>query len=164
MNKVEAINDGRVLHIVDGRNEYHFDMTDDVISHILADGNFVDIYLASTNHVYKSVRAQIGMISKALKQMTLVNLLYRADRSTIINLRFLESLDDHKKVVRLRTNNGIIELKIAKSKIVDLRERLNLLLEDKEIKPKKVYDPITEAINRANRALALGRKLLEDKE
>ena len=163
MNKVEAI-DGRVLHIVDGRNEYHFDLIDDVISHILADGNFVDIHLAATNLVYKSVRAQIGMIAKALKQMTVVNLLYRADRSTMINLRFLESLDVHKKIVRLRTSNGIIELKIAKTKINDLRERLNLLLEDKVIKQKKVYDPVTEAVDRANRALLLGRKLLEDKD
>lgn len=79
----------QILHIKDGKKEYFLDLKD--LLFIKADGNFCDIYQKVT--AYKTVRIQIGQLWKAIKELNTVHTLIRVDRSTILNIKYLEFVD-----------------------------------------------------------------------
>ena len=98
-----------VLKIKDGRNLYFLDPVD--LLFIKADGNFCDIYKKLT--VYKTVRIQIGQLWKAITELDIVHTLVRVDRSTIINIRYIE---------KVNVKKGILIPKIRKSRELKRRQ------------------------------------------
>ena len=112
-----------VLKIKDGRNLYFLDPVD--LLFIKADGNFCDIYKKLT--VYKTVRIQIGQLWKAITELDIVHTLVRADRSTIINIRYIEKVDVKKGSLILKRGDEGVFLRIATSAATPFKEKLNIL-------------------------------------
>ena len=123
-----------VLKIKDGRNLYFLDPVD--LLFIKADGNFCDIYKKLT--VYKTVRIQIGQLWKAITELDIVHTLVRVDRSTIINIRYIEKVDVKKGSLILKRGDEGVFLRIAKSAGTPLQEKLNILYGDNIEKPSEL--------------------------
>lgn len=123
-----------MLHIRDGKKEYFLDLKD--LLFIKADGNFCDIYKKITT--YKTVRIQIGQLWKAIKGLDVVHSLIRVDRSTILNLKYIERIDVRKGTIVLKRGEESVLLKIAKSAGLTLKEKLDILTGESQNKSNEV--------------------------
>lgn len=121
----------QILHIKDGKKEYFLDLKD--LLFIKADGNFCDIYQKVT--AYKTVRIQIGQLWKAIKELNTVHTLIRVDRSTILNIKYLEFVDLKKGTAVLKRGEERVFLKISKSSGIPLKKKLDILTGESQKKP-----------------------------
>ena len=122
-----------VIFIKDGSKSYWINVTE--VLYVKASGNYCDIFLTSVN--YKSVRIQIGQFYSKVQDLQVHHDLVRIDRSTILNIRLVEFINPKKNTITLRNENNIVVLRVAKTAIVPLKEKLSELMAE-ESKPDDV--------------------------
>jgi len=88
----------------------------DLLSHCKADGAYAKLFFSDGVEIFTSYN--LGKIEKVLKEYKFV----RINRSTIINLRRIKSIDWKRSICRLDTGDGKEEFKITKSSLKKLEE------------------------------------------
>ena len=100
------------IHIKDGKKEYY--ISPDEILFAKADGNYCDIFMIHDT-VYRTIRLQLGQLWSLIEEKgnAVEHHLERIGRSHIINMRYIQHINQKEGIAVLHTDKDV-ELKIPK--------------------------------------------------
>lgn len=98
-------------------------------SYIIVDVNDIVYFKANTNGTYLHLKdGAVEMVTKNLSSLILLlnsSLIFQINRSTCINVKYLQRIDKKKEICILRYNHALYEDSITKSNIINF-EKLNI--------------------------------------